>query len=179
LIKYTIMTAEQFIIETNGLFPNNAILPVLLYRGVLPETNKRGPKYVQDLFEKNNWGNTWVNGIYTYHHYHSNTHEVLGIICGQCTVMLGGDNGKACELNEGDVLILPAGVAHMNIGSSENFTCVGGYPDGKEYDINYGRPEEHPGVDEAIIQVPIPDRDPVAGNEGILFDYWHNRINRQ
>lgn len=173
------MEIQHEIISKNGSFPNNPKLPVLLYKRAIQLPGKKGDQFVQQVFEQNNWGNTWVDSIYTYHHYHSNTHEVLGVISGQCTVMLGGENGQPFELEKGDVLILPAGVAHKRIKASDDFSCAGGYPEGRDYDINYGKPEEHPRVDENIKQVPMPDADPVFGKGGMLFEYWKSAIVNQ
>ena len=89
--------------------------------------------------------------------------------------MLGGDRGTVYKLAKGDVLIIPAGVAHKSVEYTADFVCVGAYPEGKEYDINYGEPGEHPGVDENIQQVPVPETDPVYGNEGPLHDYWKQK----
>lgn len=45
---------------------------------------------------------------------------------GKCSVQLGGHNGIETEIEKGDVIIIPAGVAHINKWYSENFACVGG-----------------------------------------------------
>jgi len=37
------------------------------------------------------------------------------------------------------VIIIPAGVAHKNLGSSAYFRCVGGYPPGQSWDMNFER----------------------------------------
>jgi uncharacterized protein YjlB len=169
----------QFLIKQNGFFPNNAALPVLLYKAALhlPEEDKE--EIVKEVFQQNGWGNNWVDGIYSYHHYHSTAHEVLGVIEGTCTVLLGGDRGIKQKLQEGDVLVLPAGVAHKNIESSDDFTCVGAYPKDADYDMNYGKEEEHPGVDENIRKVPVPDTDPLYGKEGPLLDNWRKKPVRE
>ena len=57
---------------------------------------------------------------------------------------LGGDGGLTTELGKGDVVVIPAGVAHKNLGSSADFACVGAYPDGRSYDMNYGNEDERP-----------------------------------
>ncbi len=41
-----------------------------------------------------------------------------------------------------------------------------------DYDMNYGKAEEHPLVDKKIQKVPLPNEDPIFGKKGILFDYW-------
>jgi len=67
-------------------------------------------------------------------------------------------------------------VAHKNIKASDDFSCAGGYPGGKDFDINYGKADEHPKVDENIEQVPMPDTDPVFGKGGMLFEYWKSVV---
>jgi uncharacterized protein YjlB len=72
------------------------------------------------------------------------------------------------------VIIIPAGVAHKNMGKEKAAICVGGYPDGKDYDMNYGRAEERPRTDIVIGGLPIPRTDPVFGKKG-LPEIWGNR----
>ena len=43
----------------------------------------------EDLFESNGWGDMWRDGIYDWVHYHSRTHEVLGIARGSGKVQFG------------------------------------------------------------------------------------------
>ncbi len=160
------------IFDDDGKFPNNAKLPALVYKGALRLHPDDEADCVIELFKKHNWTNAWKNGIYDYHHYHSTTHEVLGIFCGMADVQLGGPEGTCVELIRGDIVIIPAGVSHKNLKSSKDFLCIGAYADGREYDINYGKPEERPWVLENIAAVPLPKTDPVFGNEGPLLDYW-------
>jgi uncharacterized protein YjlB len=161
----------HFLLQDDGVFPNSK-LPALVYKNVFQLPDNDSPEVIEEVFESNNWKNTWRNGIFDVHHYHSITHEVLGIYSGNCNVMLGGDKGEQVLLEKGDVLIIPAGVAHKNVGQSADFKCVGAYPDGKDYDMNYGKSEERPTTDEHIAAVAIPKTDPLYINEGWLFKYW-------
>ncbi len=162
---------EQFRFKGDGIFPNS-ILPVLLYRQAF--TNKTGDRasVVEQRFAENNWTNSWRNGVYSFAHYHSTTHEVLGVYDGTATLQLGGEHGRNVELHAGDVIVIPAGVAHQNIGASDDFAVVGAYPDGRDWDLLRGRPGERPTADRTIAALPIPDNDPIYGVEGPLRQIW-------
>jgi uncharacterized protein YjlB len=166
------MEIEQFIVLPSDEFPNNPSLPLLLYKKVLLPLQKNPDRWVKKLFKKNDWKNSWSNGIYDYHHYHSTVHEVLGICDGEAHIIAGGPEGTKIHLQKGDVLIIPAGVAHKCLSGSKDFLCVGAYPEGKDYDIMHGSKEELPYALQNIEKVPLPENDPVFGSEGPLKNYW-------
>ena len=83
--------------------------------------------------------------------------------------------GEKLEVSAGDVIVIPAGVAHKNLGS-ENFAVVGAYHNGRSHDMNTGEESERPQTDKNIAAVPIPEYDPVEGKEGGLIEFW-NEIN--
>jgi uncharacterized protein YjlB len=160
------------VLEDDGLFPNNPKLPLLVYKRSVHLHPGDNAEAIIDLFKKNNWSNTWIDSIYNYDHYHSTAHEVLAVYCGTANLHLGGPEGVTLELTRGDVLIIPAGVAHKCMNSSDDFQCVGAYPEGREYDMNYGKPEERDRAIENIKNVPFPQTDPVFGSEGGLLEFW-------
>ena len=127
---------------------------------------------MRKLFQQNNWSNNWKQGIFTYHHYHSTTHEVLGICKGETLLQLGGEEGITLFIQRGDVLIIPAGVAHMNLGKENDISCVGGYPEGRNYDMNYGKLGERPKANHNIARVPLPKTDPVFGKRRGVIRIW-------
>lgn len=159
------------LISSTGFFPNNPRYPLLIYKQTFVITNQ-SPQAIQDLLRRNHWSKSWVDSIYDYHHYHSTTHEVLVMIEGEGTVQFGGDKGKIYEVKQGDVVIIPAGVAHKSLSLSRSFKCVGAYPWDVDFDMNYGTAEEHPHVDEQIKNAGLPQSDPVFGKHGLLFNYW-------
>ena len=162
---------EQYFIQENAIYPNS-VLPVLHYIGVLDLPWLFPTRYIKNLFSKNNWGNNWENGIYSFQHYHSITHEVFGVCKGATTLQLGGEDGISINIQKGDVIIIPAGVAHKNLGDEEQAICVGGYPDGKDFDMNYGNAGERPYTDKVIAALPIPTSDPVFGQNVGLVTIW-------
>nr|WP_240795509.1 cupin domain-containing protein [Aquibacillus halophilus] len=68
-----------------------------------------------ELFRTNNWKNSWTGGVFSYHHFHSNSHEVLGVISGQAKIMFGGNHGLSLNIYAGDAVVIPAGVGHKHI----------------------------------------------------------------
>jgi len=162
------------LLTDDGIFPNNGKLPLMVYKNAIPIPTENSAAAVENAFHKNGWGSTWRNGIYAFHHYHSTAHEVLGIYSGSVTVQLGGPNGIVIDARKGDVIIIPAGVAHKNLGSTADFGCVGAYPPDQSWDMNYGKPAERPKADQNISKVPLPTTDPVYGENGPLMKNWTN-----
>jgi uncharacterized protein YjlB len=161
----------SYLVEDDGIFPNSK-LPVLLYKGVLDLPALFPAAYIENIFKDNHWSNSWKSGIFTYHHYHSITHEALGFYKGETMLQIGGEAGTKVKVEKGDVLIIPAGVAHKNLGDENDIGCVGAYPEGRSYDMNYGKPGERPLTDTNIAEVPLPERDPVLGMKGGTSEYW-------
>ncbi len=164
--------AIRYLLKDDGSIPNNKKLPLLVYQNALklPAQNLAG--VIEDIFRANQWGASWRNGVYSFHHYHSTAHEVLAVYQGKAKVQFGGENGVIISVGPGDVVIISAGVGHKNLGSSRDFRVVGAYPPGQRCDMNYGKPGERPQADENIARVPLPPTDPVYGSNGPLIDHW-------
>lgn len=167
---------QAFTIKSHQIFPNSK-LPVLIYQRalLLPKQKHKACEIIQHLVWHNGWSNTWRNGIYDFHHYHSNTHECMLIAMGWAKVMLGGPGGRTRLSRAGDVIILPAGTAHRCISSSTDFLCVGAYPQGRNYDILIGQQGELQAALKRMGKVSIPKADPVFGKEGFLKTYWSKK----
>ncbi|MCI0387420.1 MAG: cupin domain-containing protein [Acidobacteria bacterium] len=159
------------LLKDAGTIPNSR-LPVLIYQGALDLSKDDPASAIEALIHANQWGNDWRNGIFTYHHYHSTAHEALLVYGGSAKVQLGGESGVIETIGAGDVIIIPAGVGHKNLGSSSDFQVVGAYPPRQNVDMNYGKPGERPRTDENIARVAMPAVDPVFGKTGPLLDHW-------
>ena len=113
---------ETLLLPPSAGVPNNPRLPAVIYRGALKlET----PAQAEAALSARGWTNSWRNGIYNFHHYHSTAHEVLVVVQGQAKVTLGGEGGPQVQLQAGDVVLLPAGTGHRNDGSSPDLTGGG------------------------------------------------------
>lgn len=162
---------ETFRFEDDGSIPNNPKLPLLLYTAALSNHNS-DPASVKELLNRNGWSGVWINGIYSYHHYHSTAHEILVVTGGSATVKFGGEQGEEVQIQKSDAVVIPAGVGHCKINSSMGFRVVGAYPDGQEWDLCKGKAQERPQVLENIKSVPLPKADPITGKQEPLFTYW-------
>jgi uncharacterized protein YjlB len=144
---------------------------VLIYRDVAEVA--AGPAASEALFTGHGWGGTWRSGIFPFHHFHSVSHEALGIVSGTATVLLGGPQGTRIDVQAGDALVLPAGTGHCREGSSADLLVVGAYPAGQErYDMRRGEPGAHDEVRANIARVALPEQDPVEGRDGTLVQLW-------
>jgi uncharacterized protein YjlB len=159
---------QYFHFEDDRTIPNNPTLPVIFYQAAF----KENPEAIESVFNQNNWTNSWTDGVFDYHHYHSNTPEVLGVKTGTATLQLGGESGKTFELAAGDVVVLPAGTGHKKIKASADFQIVGAYPNGLEPNLKTGKADERPTVLEEILEAPLPGKDPVYGEDGPVVNNW-------
>lgn len=159
------------VLRDDGVIPNNQ-LPLLIYFKAVSLQPGAEAESVERVIVSHGWGGMWRNGIFTFHHYHSTAHEVLVVFRGHAEVRLGGDAGVTQKIKAGDVVIIPAGVAHKNLSASDDFGIVGAYPRGQSWDLCYGKRAERPRADRHIAEVPLPATDPIFGASGPLLRYW-------
>jgi uncharacterized protein YjlB len=170
LIRARKPTTYRF--KDDGLIPNHPKWPLVLYRGAVKFPDRFDPAAVLEaLFESHRWGDMWRDGIYDYVHYHSRTHEVLGIARGKGRVRFGGRRGRTLQLKAGDVAILPAGTGHQCLSASKDFLVVGAYPPNGTYD-ECRTAEDRERALRTIPKVARPRQDPVYGMKGPLLKLW-------
>ena len=161
---------ETVVFADDGIVPNNR-LPLVLYRGALAAGGDRA-SVCEAMFARNGWPDAWRNGIYGHHHYHSTAHEVLGIARGHARVRLGGESGQTVELNAGDVVVIPAGVAHKREAASGDLLVIGAYPRGQHPDICRAEAGQHDRAAANVTAAPLPAADPVTGGDAPLLTCW-------
>lgn len=159
---------RSILLVDDGEVPNHPELPILIYPGVFAAH----PGAIEESFNRHQWTGSWTGGVYDYHHYHSNTHEVLGVQSGSATLLIGGESGERLDVRTGDVIVLPAGTAHMNLESSPDFQVVGAYPEGRTPNLRKRTPSERTQSIPEVRSVPLPEQDPVYGEEGPLLHKW-------
>jgi uncharacterized protein YjlB len=155
----------------DGAIPNSA-LPLLVYRQALAGGPDLAAAF-ERRFAQNGWLGAWRDGIFAYHHFHSTSHEALGVAAGSGTVRFGGERGGASvELAAGDAVAIPAGVGHRLERSSPDLPVVGAYPGGRAWDVRRGDPAERAAVLANLAAVPLPATDPLWGTDGPLLGAW-------
>jgi len=160
----------------DGVIPNHPKWPLIHYRGVVRLDETFDPAAIFEvLFDSHGWRDGWRDGIYDFLHYHSATHEVLGVARGSAKVRFGGARGRTLMLKAGDVIVQPAGTGHQRIAASRDLLVVGAYPAGSDYDEYHPQKGDHDRALRAIAKTAAPRTDPVYGAKGPLKQLWRQR----
>ena len=153
-----------------GLIPNTSIQkkPLLIYHSAF-HSSVSASSIESHLSTVGVVDPQWRFTMYSQSHFHSTAHEVLCVASGKARLCFGGEeNPKRVEavLEKGDVMVVPAGVAHRLLEDVDgNFKMVGSYPTGKGWDMCYGKSGEEEKV-EGIQHLGWFERDPIYGDEG-------------
>jgi len=160
------MKVQTFYLKPTKLVPNSP-LPVLYYPGAFPSDVTATT--ISTRFRQNKWAPQWEFGMYKQAHFHTTTHEALGVFRGSARVRFGvsdkesmsaedASNAIEVDVRAGDVIVVPCGVAHGCVEEMGGFTMVGAYPEGaKQWDLNYGGEGKE-------LQAKLPAMDPVLGD---------------
>ncbi|KXL49514.1 hypothetical protein M433DRAFT_75170 [Acidomyces richmondensis BFW] len=165
------LTVLQYQIPAHELIPNTSIQhkPLLIYRSVFIPATASASHIEQHLRDVGVVVPQWRYTMYSTSHFHSTSHEVLGIADGRARLCFGHeDNPEKVEeiVSKGDLVIIPAGVSHRLLHDIEGgFEMVGCYPKGYNWDMCYGKNGERTKV-ENIKNLPWFTKDPVYGHEG-------------
>ena len=72
----------------DGRIPNNPALPLLVYRNAVELPERDPASALECVFTENDWPAAWRYGIFSFHHYHSTAHEVLGVYRGRALSLI-------------------------------------------------------------------------------------------
>jgi uncharacterized protein YjlB len=122
-----VVQPEKAYFQDDGSIPNSE-LPLMVYRQAFVLGASDLAATIEEYFARNDWTGSWRASVFPFHHYHSETHEVLAVYRGTATLQFGGEKGRELTVKPGDVVVIPAGVGHKR---ERNF---GGQP--STYDFN-------------------------------------------
>lgn len=151
--------------------PNTSIQskPLMIYHAAFDATPSELTKHLEEIGEVIP---QWLYGMYPQTHFHTTTHEVLGVVSGRASLCFGGEGNPGRfepTVERGDMIIVPAGVGHRLLNelgtSEERFKMVGAYPQQKHWDMCYGREGEEEKVKE-IANLGWFHQDPLFGADG-------------
>jgi uncharacterized protein YjlB len=158
--------------DGDGKTPNNR-LPLVVFKHAILFRNFDPASVFEELFAANGWKDSWRDTMYGFEHFHSETHEVLGLARGTVRARFGGTRGEELDLEAGDVVVLPAGTGHKRVRASRDLLIVGAYPENAgTYDEPRASPKAHDAALLKIKNVPLPRTDPVYGKSGPLLRAW-------
>ncbi len=144
----------------------------MIFRDTLEGNGEQLAERFEETFRRNGWPPAWRYTIYDYPHYHSTSHEVIGVFRGEADVRFGDDVGFTARLSAGDVVVIPAGVSHQRLWQTADFQGVGAYPAGCEVDEirkDSGVVPEEAAARVAELDIPT---DPLSGERGPLVRIW-------
>ena len=162
-------------ISAHGLIPNTSLQnrPLLHYHCAFPPASSTPSALEFHVTEVGVVEPHWRYTMYSTTHFHSTTHEVLAIASGSAVCCFGGEeNPERYEplLQQGDVIVVPAGVGHRLIAERETpFQMVGCYPKGKQWDMCYGTEREERKI-QGIKSLGWFEKDPIYGEEGPVLE---------
>ena len=166
------MEVQAHLLPPDGAIPNHPRWPLLVYPAAVRLSSADPAAIFEELFARNRWPAAWRDGVFPFHHYHSDGHEALGIYSGEVTVQFGGDAGIAVTARPGDVIVLPAGTGHKKLSSRGSLGVVGAYPEGSAPSTCVPPLARYRNSAKVVAAVALPALDPVLGANGPLFDYW-------
>ncbi|KAI6080443.1 RmlC-like cupin domain-containing protein [Hypoxylon rubiginosum] len=169
------LRVSRYSIPAHGLIPNTSIQnkPLIHYHEAFPVATLTASSVESHLTSVGVVEPQWRFTMYNTTHFHSTTHELLCITRGKARLCFGGEDNPdrvEKEVEQGDVLVLPAGVGHRLLEDlTGGFEMVGSYPKGCSWDMCYGKKGEEAKV-QSISKLPWFERDPIYGEEGPVLE---------
>ena len=117
---------ELFRFRDDGETPNNPRLPLVVYRGAVRLIAVTIAAVFEETFARHGWRDLWRDGVYDFLHFHSGTHEVLGIARGRVTVHSAAQ-GRT-NLGRGRRRGAAGRTGHRRIRASRDLLVVGAIP---------------------------------------------------
>jgi len=73
------MQVLAHLLAPDGAIPNHPRWPLLVYPAAVQLSGADPAAIFEQHFARNRWPAAWRNGVFPFHHYHSDGHEALGV----------------------------------------------------------------------------------------------------
>ena len=153
-----------------------SILSVVLYEDVFCPSLDDLTSSFAELFSTNQWQNIWVDGVFSYDHYHVKAYEVLGCARGWIKLQLGGEGGKEILMRKNQAVLLPKGISHKRLTASEDLIIVGAYPQGEHPDLNTVEQKNYEKHRSYFKEAPLPSTDPITATKNPSINTWEKEV---
>lgn len=175
IARFGSLAISSYLMAGDGCVPNSALAALIFHKAI--DFEKVGSSQAADQIERvireNDWYLDWIDSVYRKTHYHSTAHEVLVIFKGKATLQLGGRKSlNVRPVEPGDIVVIPAGVGHKRIDSTDDFTVFGLYPRDQTWDLQWGYKKNYQDSIVRIEKLITPEKDPFYGKEEGLKRYW-------
>ncbi|KAF2860753.1 hypothetical protein K470DRAFT_257540 [Piedraia hortae CBS 480.64] len=128
------LKVTHHIIPAHGNTPNTSIKhkPLLIYHTAFPPTTG-SIEIEHHLHTIGEVESQWRRTMYSTSHFHTTSHEVLAVSSGASRLLFGhediSERVEAC-VERGDVIVIPAGVAHLLVEDEVGLIWWGSIPRG-------------------------------------------------
>ncbi|TFB00691.1 Uncharacterized protein CCMA1212_007130 [Trichoderma ghanense] len=173
LTPLSALRISKHLIPSHNLLPNSSLTskPLIIYHAAFSPPDSASPAAIEShLLNVGVVTPQWRYTMYDTTHFHSTTHEVLCVAAGRAKLCFGGEHNPGRVepvVKKGDVIVVPAGVAHRLLEDKDPdpFLMVGSYPNGKNWDMCYGKIDGEYDPD-SVKALPWFSKDPIYGDEG-------------
>ncbi|WP_157558235.1 cupin domain-containing protein [Niabella aurantiaca] len=150
----------------------NSPLPLLIYRGFFDKEYEDCEGWLKNRFSSNRWFPAPRLQVFGFTHYYINTHLVIGVCSGEAKWQLGGTLGITTNIEKGDVVVIPAGVALRHLESEKNFKIVGAGSVNEVPRVQKEQSGNHAHGNNGIANIALPETDPILGPEESQLTIW-------
>ena len=185
---------EHHLLRGVDVSPNNETLPLIVNKDIADFGDNEPEGVLEKIFWGNQWADGFRDGTFSFHHYQSGAHEVVGVARGGAVLEFGGPGGMVIEVSAGDAVVIPAGVVHRRIDDAPGYSAVGAYPhrqvpdccvlsaedaatatvdpDAAGLAIKHIGENQLPEIKASILATVLPITDPVSGTGGAIGELW-------
>ena len=156
----------------DGSIPNNPRLPFLVYRGAIDLTGTPNRRSDREDLRPSRLGRDVAQRHLSLRALSFDDPRGARHRARPRQGAVRRQRGRGCSTSAGDVVVLPAGTGHQCLWAAPELWSSAPIRKSGKYDLCRGSKAEHANAVDTIPSVPLPDTDPVFGEDGPLTKLW-------